>query len=38
MNETVVLNNLHIKAGSNTLVKNTSLIINEGEIFGLVGE
>ena len=38
MNETVVLNNLHIKAGSNTLVKNTSLIINEGEIFVLVGE
>ena len=38
MKETVVLNNLHIKAGSNTLVKNTSLIINEGEIFGLVGE
>jgi oligopeptide/dipeptide ABC transporter ATP-binding protein len=38
MNETVVLNNLHIKAGSNTLVKKTSLTINEGEIFGLVGE
>jgi oligopeptide/dipeptide ABC transporter ATP-binding protein len=38
MNETVVLNNLHIKAGSNTLVKKTSLTINEGEVFGLVGE
>ena len=38
MNETVVLNNLHIKAGDNTLVNKTSLIIEQGEIFGLVGE
>ena len=38
MNETVVLNNLHIKAGDNTLVNKTSLIIEKGEIFGLVGE
>lgn len=38
MNETVVLNNLNIKAGSNILVNKTSLIIKEGEIFGLVGE
>lgn len=38
MKETVVLNNLHIKAGENTLVNKTSLIIEEGEIFGLVGE
>lgn len=38
MNETVVLNNLHIKTGDNTLVNKTSLIIEHGEIFGLVGE
>ena len=38
MNETVVLKNLHIKAGENTLVNKTSLTIEEGEIFGLVGE
>jgi oligopeptide/dipeptide ABC transporter ATP-binding protein len=38
MNETVVLKALNIKAGDNTLVNNASLIIEEGEIFGLVGE
>ncbi len=38
MNETVILENLHIKAGKNTLVNKTSLVIEEGEIFGLVGE
>ena len=38
MNETVVLKVLNIKAGDNTLVNNASLIIEEGEIFGLVGE
>ncbi len=38
MNETVILNNLHIKAGNNTLVNKTSFVIEEGEIFGLVGE
>jgi oligopeptide/dipeptide ABC transporter ATP-binding protein len=38
MNNTVELKNLHIKAGNYTLVNKTSLIIEEGEIFGLVGE
>jgi oligopeptide/dipeptide ABC transporter ATP-binding protein len=38
MSDTVVLNNLHIKDGENTLVNKTSLIIEQGEIFGLVGE
>lgn len=38
MSDTVVLNNLHIKDGDNTLVNKTSLIIEQGEIFGLVGE
>ncbi|NYB73363.1 ABC transporter ATP-binding protein [Sedimentibacter hydroxybenzoicus DSM 7310] len=38
MNETVVLKNLHIKDGKNTLVSNTSLTIEKGDIYGLVGE
>lgn len=38
MNDTVVLNNLHIKDGDNTLVNKISLNIEQGEIFGLVGE
>lgn len=38
MNETVILNNLHIKTCDDTLVNKTSLIIEKGEIFGLVGE
>lgn len=38
MNETVILKNLHIKAGDNTLVNKTSLVVEQGEIFGLVGE
>ena len=38
MSDTVVLKNLHIKDGGNTLVNKTSLIIEQGEIFGLVGE
>jgi oligopeptide/dipeptide ABC transporter ATP-binding protein len=38
MNETVVLKNLHIKSGENTIVNKTSLVIEQGEIFGLVGE
>ncbi|MGD9570170.1 MAG: ABC transporter ATP-binding protein [Sedimentibacter sp.] len=38
MNETVVLKNLNIKDGENTLVSRTSLTIKNGEIFGLVGE
>jgi len=38
MNNTVELKNLHIKAGSSTLVNKTSLTVKEGEIFGLVGE
>lgn len=38
MNETVLLKNLQIKAGADTLVSNTSLTIEKGEIFGLVGE
>jgi len=38
MSDTVVLNNLHIKDGDNTLVNKTSLNIEQGEIFGLVGE
>ena len=38
MNETVLVKNLHIKAGKNTLVSKTSLTIKKGEIFGLVGE
>ena len=38
MNKTVELKNLYIKAGDNTLVNKASLMIEEGEIFGLVGE
>lgn len=38
MNETVILKALKIKDGDNTLVSNTSLTIENGEIFGLVGE
>jgi oligopeptide/dipeptide ABC transporter ATP-binding protein len=38
MSETVVLKNLNIKDGENTLVSSTSLTIENGEIFGLVGE
>lgn len=38
MNETVVLKNLHIKDGNDTLVSNTSLTIEKGDIYGLVGE
>ena len=38
MNDTVVLKNLNIKDGENTLVSRTSLTIKNGEIFGLVGE
>lgn len=38
MNNTVELKNLHIKAGNTSLVYKTSLIVKEGEIFGLVGE
>ena len=38
MSDTVVLNNLHIKDGDNTLVNKTSIVIEQGEIYGLVGE
>ncbi len=38
MNDTVILKNLNIKDGNNTLVGNASLTIKKGEIFGLVGE
>ena len=38
MNETVVLKDLQINAGDNILVNKTSIVIEEGEIFGLVGE
>ncbi len=38
MNETVVLKNLLIKDGNNTLVSKTSLTIEKGDIYGLVGE
>lgn len=38
MNNTVVVKNLNIKDGKNTLVSRTSLTIEKGEIFGLVGE
>lgn len=38
MNEIVVLKNLHIKDGKNTLVSSTSLTIEKGDIYGLVGE
>jgi len=38
MNETVILKNLRIKDQSITLVSNSSLTIEKGEIFGLVGE
>jgi len=38
MSETVVIKNLNIKHGENTLVSNTSISIEKGEIFGLVGE
>lgn len=38
MNETVILKDLKIKDGDNTLVSSTSLTIENGEIFGLVGE
>ena len=38
MNETVVLKALQINAGDNILVNKTSIVIEEGEIFGLVGE
>lgn len=38
MNETVILKNLNIKDGENTLVSSVSLTIENGEIFGLVGE
>lgn len=38
MNETVVLKNLNIKDGDNTLVNKVSMTIEKGEIFGLVGE
>lgn len=38
MSETVVIKNLNIKHGENTLVSNTSISVEKGEIFGLVGE
>lgn len=38
MNDTVVIKNLQVYAGNNTLVSNTSLNIEKGTIFGLVGE
>ncbi|WP_312699831.1 ABC transporter ATP-binding protein [Sedimentibacter sp.] len=38
MNETVILRNLNIKDGKNTLVSNTSITIEKGDIYGLVGE
>lgn len=38
MNETVIVKNLNIKSGDNSLVKNICFDINKGEIFGLVGE
>lgn len=38
MNEAVILKNLGIKDGSNTLVSKVSMTIDKGEIFGLVGE
>lgn len=38
MNETVILKNLNIKDGDNTLVSKVSMTVEQGEIFGLVGE
>ncbi len=38
MNETVILKNLSIKDGDNTLVSKVSMTVEKGEIFGLVGE
>ncbi len=38
MNDTVILKNLNIKDKDNILVRNLSLRIKNGEIFGLVGE
>lgn len=38
IDNTVSLKNLNIKDGKNILVRNTSLTIEKGEIFGLVGE
>ena len=38
MSDIVVLKNLNIKEGNNTLVKDVSLTIKKGEISGLVGE
>lgn len=38
MNESVILRNLSIKDGGNTLVSKVSMTVEKGEIFGLVGE
>lgn len=38
MNETVILRNLNIKDGDNTLVSKVSMTVGKGEVFGLVGE
>lgn len=38
MSETVILKNLSIKNGENTLVNKVSMTIEKGGIFGLVGE